>query len=173
MVAFEKDQARFNYRVAGVAIQNGRVLLDQNSRNTYWVLPGGHPEMMEPMADALQREIREEAGVDARVVRLLWIMENFFHKNKEIHELSFYFLMEIDPSAKIMKSDGPFYGVEGRHQLTFRWFPLDELSLRGLPLMPGSLPGLLMGIPASPQHIVFHDSKKTQASKVDNLQTFP
>jgi hypothetical protein len=39
MVAFNKEKARFNFRVAGVAIHNGRVLLDRNSRNSYWVLP--------------------------------------------------------------------------------------------------------------------------------------
>ena len=82
MVAFDKEQAHFNYRVAGVAIHNGRILLDRNSRNTYWVLPGGHPEMMEPMADALRREVHEEIGADVEVVRLLWILENFFHKSK-------------------------------------------------------------------------------------------
>ena len=66
MVAFEKGQAHFNYRVAGVAIHNGHILLDRNSRNNYWVLPGGHPEMMEPMTEALQREMKEEIGAEVK-----------------------------------------------------------------------------------------------------------
>ncbi len=158
MVAFEKEQAHFNFRVAGVAIHNGRILLDRNSRNTYWVLPGGHPEMMEPMAVALRREVREEIGADVEVVRLLWIMENFFHKRKDIHELSFYFLMQLDPNSHLLKSDGPFYGQEHEHTLTFQWFPLDEVILANLPLVPGNLASALTNIPDAPQHIVFNDT---------------
>jgi ADP-ribose pyrophosphatase YjhB (NUDIX family) len=157
MVAFDKEKAVFNYRVAGVAIHNGRVLLDRNSRNTYWVLPGGHPEMMEPMTVALRREVREEIGADVEVVRLLWIMENFFHKRKDIHELSFYFLMEIDPDSHLLKSDGPFYGQEHEHQLTFQWFPLEQVILENLPLYPGYLASGLLHIPQAPDHIVFND----------------
>ncbi len=157
MAVFDKEQAHFNYRVAGVAIHNGRILLDRNSRNNYWVLPGGHPEMMEPMTEALRREILEEIGADVEVIRLLWVMENFFHKNKAIHELSFYFLMQLAPSSPLLKSDGPFYGQEHDHRLTFQWFPLDEAVLSGLPLFPGNLTRALTHIPETPQHIVFND----------------
>jgi len=161
MVAFDKEKARFNYRVAGVAIQNGRVLLDRNSRNSYWVLPGGHPEMMEPMADALRREVREEIGADVEVVRLLWIMENFFYKNKDIHELSFYFLMQLPPTSPLLVSDGPFYGKEHGYTLTFQWFPLIEADLFSLPLYPSNMAAALIQLPEATQHLVFHDEKKS------------
>lgn len=164
MVAFDKDQAHFNYRVAGVAVHNGQILLDRNSRNSYWVLPGGHPEMMEPMAAALRREVHEEIGADIEVIRLLWVMENFFHKNKDIHELSFYFLMNIDPNSTLLKSDGPFYGQEHDHRLIFQWFPLEEVILSGLPLYPGYLPRALLNLPETTQHIVFKDSSHLQES---------
>lgn len=161
MVAFDKEKARFNYRVAGVAIHNGRILLDRNSRNNYWVLPGGHPEMMEPMVEALRREVHEEIGADVEVVRLLWIMENFFHKNKDIHELSFYFLMELPPSSPLLMGDGPFYGKEHGYTLTFQWFPLDENSLLELPLYPANMAAALIHLPVTPQHLVFYDDKKS------------
>lgn len=166
MVAFDKDKARFNFRVAGVAIHNGHILLDRNSRNSYWVLPGGHPEMMEPMAEALRREVKEEIGANVEVVRLLWVMENFFYKNKDIHELSFYFLMELDPSSLLLHSLGPFYGKEHTSTLTFQWFPLDELALRDLPLYPSYLASALVRIPHKPEHIVFHDAKKTISKRL-------
>jgi ADP-ribose pyrophosphatase YjhB (NUDIX family) len=161
MVAFDKEKARFNYRVAGVAIQNGRILLDRNSRNSYWVLPGGHPEMMESMTDALRREVREEIGVDVEVVRLLWIMENFFHKNKDIHELSFYFQIQLPPASPLLASDGPFYGKEHDYTLTFQWYPIDEVSLLALPLYPSNLAAELTQIPEVTHHLVFHDEKKS------------
>ncbi len=114
--------------------------------------------MMEPMSEALRREIKEEINADVEVVRLLWVMENFFHKSRDIHELSFYFLMQIDPNSPLLKSHGPFYGEEHDHRLTFQWFPLDEVVLTGLPLYPGILPRALLHIPESTQHVVFDDT---------------
>jgi ADP-ribose pyrophosphatase YjhB (NUDIX family) len=164
MVAFDKAQGRFNYRVAGVAIQNGRVLLDRNTRNNYWVLPGGHPEMMEAMAAALRREMFEEIGVDVEIVRLLWVVENFFYKDKPVHELSFYFLMELDKNSPLLKSDGPFYGEEYGYPLVYQWQPIDEIALANLPLFPGFLTTGLVHLPNSTQHIVFDDARPLQAS---------
>jgi 8-oxo-dGTP pyrophosphatase MutT (NUDIX family) len=159
MVAFEKAQGRFNYRVAGVAIHNGRVLLDRNTRNNYWVLPGGHPDMMEPMEAALRREMLEEIGAKVEVVRLLWVIENFFYKDKPVHELSFYFLMELEPASPLLLSDGPFYGEEHGYQLVYQWQALDESHLVKLPLYPGFLTSGLLEIPESPVHIVFDDAR--------------
>ena len=185
MVAFDKDMAHFNYRVAGVAIHNGRILLDRNTRNNYWVLPGGHPEMMEPMADALKREVREEIKADVEVVRLLWVLENFFHRGKDIHELSFYFLMEIDPGSFLLKGDGPFFGEEHDHALIFQWHPLDEAHLLSLPFYPRYLARELMNIPQAPVHGVYkelhrpqgsnktEEVKKNTGAKVDNFLTIP
>jgi 8-oxo-dGTP pyrophosphatase MutT (NUDIX family) len=164
MVAFDKGRGKFNYRVAGVALHNGSVLLDRNSRNAYWVLPGGHPEFMESMADALRRELYEEIGEQVQVTRLLWVMENFFFRNKEIHELSFYFLVDLPPSSPLLKGPGPFYGQEYNNTLTFQWFPIDEQFLRSLPLYPGPLASALLDIPSAPQHIVFHDERSPKSS---------
>ena len=183
MSTYEKKEAHFNYRVAGVAIHDGRVLLDRNSRNSYWVLPGGHPEMMEPMTEALRRELHEEIGADVKVTRLLWIIENFFHRNRDIHELSFYFLMELDPKSPLITGAGPFFGKEHDHTLTFQWHPIEEKGLSALPLYPSFLTKALQSLPSSPQHIVFQDTngtdelgksndiKESPGPKVDNFLT--
>jgi len=168
MAASPKNKAQINFRVAGVAIHDGRILLDRNTRNDYWVLPGGHPDVMEPMAEALRREVREEIGEAVRVGRLLWIVENFFHKRKDIHELSFYFLMELDPGSRLLRGDGPFYGDEKGVRLIFQWHPLDEAVLRELPFYPGCLAQAVTHLPDAPQHIVFHDSSAGRPAKDDN-----
>lgn len=160
MVEFDQVHGRFNYRVAGVAIHNGRVLLDCNSRNNYWVLPGGHPELMEPMTTAVRRELIEEIGADVRVDRLLWIVENFFEKKKPVHELSFYYLVHLPLNSPLLLSDGPFYGEEHSYKLTFQWFPLEEKVLSALPLYPSFLASALTNIPACPEHIVFEEYKR-------------
>lgn len=166
MVYFEKEMARFNYRVAGVAIHDGHILLDRNTRNNYWVLPGGHPEMMEPMTEALRREMFEEIGADIEVVRLLWVIENFYHRNKDTHELSFYFLMNLAEGSPLLKSAGPFYGDEYGSQLIYQWHPLNEIALLDLPLYPSYLASGLLDVPTNPQHIIFRDPKKHPAQRL-------
>jgi 8-oxo-dGTP pyrophosphatase MutT (NUDIX family) len=165
MVAFTKGHAVFNYRVAGVAVHNGKVLLDRNTKNNYWVLPGGHPEMMEPMDEALRREVFEEVGEDVKVIRLLWILENFFQKNKDIHELSFYFLMELAPDSRLLREEGPYEGYEHNQKLIFNWFAPDEATMRSLPLFPTVLANQLFQLPATPQHLVFQDVQTKEEGK--------
>jgi ADP-ribose pyrophosphatase YjhB (NUDIX family) len=57
--------------VKGVCFRNdGRVLLCRNHRGE-WELPGGRPHVGELFSDALNREIREETGLEVTVDRLL------------------------------------------------------------------------------------------------------
>ena len=51
---------------------DGRVLACRNRRGE-WELPGGRPEVGELFPDCLRREIREEAGIDAAVGRVLGV----------------------------------------------------------------------------------------------------
>ena len=102
--------------------------------------------MMEPMTEALRREMKEEIGAEVKVTRLLWMIENFFRKSQDIHELSFYFLMELDPESLLLKGNGPFFGKEDKYQLTFQWYPIQESVLKGLPLFPGYLIKALLWI---------------------------
>ncbi|NLG98473.1 MAG: NUDIX domain-containing protein [Chloroflexi bacterium] len=166
MEASGKDTARFNFRVAGVAIHNGRVLLDRNTRNTYWVFPGGHPEIMEPLTEALRREVLEEIGEEVEIGRLLWVLENFFYKGRDVHELSFYFMIHLSPDSPLLQGDGPFYGQEHDQQLIYQWFPIDEKTLHELPLFPSPLVDALVNLSDTTQHIVFHDTNEPKNQPV-------
>jgi Ser/Thr protein kinase RdoA (MazF antagonist) len=65
---------RVRYQAA--IIQNGRVLLVQHRNHedgrSYWLLPGGGREVGETEEECIQREMREETGLEVRVERLLW-----------------------------------------------------------------------------------------------------
>jgi 8-oxo-dGTP pyrophosphatase MutT (NUDIX family) len=50
-----------------------RVLLTRRADNGRWCLPGGHFEPGEAVAETCIREMREETGLDVRVVRLIGV----------------------------------------------------------------------------------------------------
>ena len=65
MLMFDLEGERFMYRVAGVAVIDGRVLVHQfEGEDDFYVLPGGRVEMREPAEEALAREMREELGCE-------------------------------------------------------------------------------------------------------------
>jgi 8-oxo-dGTP pyrophosphatase MutT (NUDIX family) len=157
MITFEKDNARFNYRIAGVAIHNGRVLLNGAIEEDFWFLPGGRAEMTEPAQETLRREMREELGTNVEVERLLWVVENFFEFNgRSFHELGLYFLMSFPADSPLYNREGSFAGLEELVDLKYQWFRLDELSQ--VRLHPAFLKEALQALPATTQHIVHKDT---------------
>jgi ADP-ribose pyrophosphatase YjhB (NUDIX family) len=80
-----------NYRVAGVCIHDGHVLLHRDDKDVFWVMPGGRPRLFESSLDALVREMKEEITTHVEVLRLLWVVENFFeYIGERMHEISYY-----------------------------------------------------------------------------------
>jgi ADP-ribose pyrophosphatase YjhB (NUDIX family) len=151
-------QLRFHYRVAGVATHEGRVLLHRSEIDDFWSLPGGRARHLEPASTALRREMREELGAEVNVVRLLWVVENFFRERGEAHhELGLYFLMSFDPGSRLYSHDGPFPGDEEGLALEFQWYPQEERVLTQLPVYPAFLQQTLTSLPRVPQHVVHYD----------------
>ena len=156
MITFETPQGQFNYRVAGVAIVDGHVLLHQAAGDDFWTLPGGRPEAMETASDALRREMLEEASLAVSVSQLRWIVENFFtYGGKQFHELLFCFEMTV-PGPMDLRAE--FRGIEGFRgtgrttELTFRWFSLDRL--RAVRIEPAFLGEALRNVPQSIAHVI-------------------
>ena len=120
MITFERDGSRFNYRVAGVALHEGAVLLHRAGHETFWTLPGGRCELLERSSDALRREMIEELGAEVEVDRLLWVVENFFEYNAmKGHEIGFYFLMRFIGLPPGFGRE-PFIVHEGKLALIFQ-----------------------------------------------------
>jgi ADP-ribose pyrophosphatase YjhB (NUDIX family) len=63
--------------VAGVVIDaDGRILVMQRRDNGRWEAPGGILELGETLEQGVQREVREETGVDVTVGRLTGVYKN-------------------------------------------------------------------------------------------------
>lgn len=152
MISFAIGQARFNFRAAGVCIDDDYVLLQQFAGADYWCLPGGRVEIEEPTAVAVLREWQEELHETAQLQRLLWVVENFFPAN---HEIGFYYLLVLPIDSIYGDKTQTYVGKDGETDFILRWFPVD--SLPDLLLYPAFLRTCLGMLPTTPEHIVEHE----------------
>ncbi len=159
MITFDRGNLRFTYRVAGVAIRDGKVLAQKPVEGGYCFLPGGRAELQETAGETLRREMQEELHVDVSVGRLLWVVENFFELGgKAFHELGLYFSITFPEDSPVVDTDQTFLLKEAHHQYVFQWYALDDLN--SVPLYPSFLQTALQSLPDGTEHIVQIDNKK-------------
>ena len=104
-----------------VFIEKDDVLVqrDLTSADEFYRVPGGTVEFREKMDDCLVREIREETGLDLKVVRLIWVRD--FIEQMSEHTIEFFFLTEI-VGGKFNSALEIDYGYE------FLFMSLEELE---------------------------------------------
>lgn len=161
MIQYDTDAGRFKYRVSGVCLDDGRILLLQFDGANYWVLPGGKPELHESASDALRRELREELGLDVEVGRLLWVVEDFFvDEDIQYHELGLIFEIVAGRRGGTGDLSAPQSGVESDGRgLRVRWESTTALSTT--PLYPAFLRRALRELPAETTHIVVRGTEES------------
>lgn len=59
-IGFQTDAGRFNYRVCGLIIRNGHLLVMQDELSPYAYLPGGRVKLHETAEEAVLREFIKE-----------------------------------------------------------------------------------------------------------------
>ncbi len=141
MTNFAEKAGIFGYRVAGVLVKDGKILLFTDELVDFWVIPGGGVKLFESSEEAIIREFQEEIGVTIAVDRLLWVVENSFaFENQKIHGIELTFLVKsLDSEEKLAQEEFLGYekdlGVtEGMYKnidnlkMTFRWFHPSELD---------------------------------------------
>ena len=148
----------FQMRIAGLAFREGHLLVHRAVHESFWTLPGGRAEMGEASDETLVREMHEELGVEARVDRLLWVVENFFHyEERDCHELGFFYLMHL-PETFPFASDQIVHRVQdGGNELEFKWVPATRSSLQTLDIPPYFLANEIEDLPTTPKHMVWVD----------------
>ena len=129
-ITFETEAGRFNYRVCAVLLDGERILAMHDERSPYFYLPGGRVRMGERAEDAVLREVREELGIEAKILRPLWLSQSFFNEDVahvDYHELCLYFLVDASATDLLTRGDR-FRGPELRHVHDFEWLPFERLK---------------------------------------------
>lgn len=108
---------------AGAIIQESKILLVRHTLRKKWQIPGGLQEIGESIQQTVQREIKEELGLDLQTGALIsvysqpkWIIE--FPDESKLQQLLFFFLMEGEISQVKMQTS---------EVADYRFFAPDEI----------------------------------------------
>lgn len=125
---FSGDGWTCDVRAAGVLVRNGRILLQREKDGHEYAIPGGHIKIGETLADGLIREWMEETGAEIRCPRMLWTEECFWEwKGKKMHNLSFYFLIEV-PNPAAVPDDGVLHTHRDNSRILLEWVPVEKVA---------------------------------------------
>ena len=127
-VKFWKEDGSFKLRVCGVVQVGDKILIDNCDNAPFWGYPGGHVELGESTREAVVREVKEEIGVDAEIIKNLASIQLFFTREdgKPFHEIGFYYLMKANIEPKDLTIEENDKGKLRKHQ--FRWVTKEELK---------------------------------------------
>lgn len=114
-----------------------RVLVVQADGQSHTFLPGGHREPGESLSACLQRELREELGVEAAVGSYRGGVEHSWRREGERqYEVNHCFSVSVPP----LSAESPPRARED--YLSFAWIPATNLG--AVSLMPPPLQDLLV-----------------------------
>ena len=154
---FKTDAGIFSFRVAGILIQDGKVLLQRPLNDPAYALPGGHVNFGEVSEKTIVREFKEEIAIDISPVRLLWIGENFFPWGaKACHQICFYYLVALCGETQVPLDHSFFVQdeLEGKQcSLEFSW--IDLSTLENIELYPINAREKLMHLSDGIEQFVF------------------
>lgn len=116
-------------RAGGIIIKDNAILLVEfnDEKGLHYNFPAGGTEPDESVIEAVQREVKEEAGVDVKVGPLAFVYEYTPHLNDHyfgpVHSLSMLFECEIIGDQQPRMPDKP-----DPNQTDVKWIPLTQLN---------------------------------------------
>lgn len=127
-LTLKTEEGYFNYRVAAVIVNDGKILAQRNIKPNEYYLPGGRVTFGETSEEALLREIKEELKIDITDYSPLWLNECFFVEcGKNFHEIGMYYFVDISKTSFTHFED-EFELKEGCRINTYCWLDIDKLD---------------------------------------------
>jgi len=107
--------------VRGAAFHDGKILLVREKLDDdKWTLPGGWADPCQTPSEAVVREIREESGFEAKVLKLAAVWDRSKHPHRPFmpfHIYKLFFLCEITGGAAIESHETTGVGFFGEDEI--------------------------------------------------------
>jgi ADP-ribose pyrophosphatase YjhB (NUDIX family) len=104
-------------------VREEKIMLIKRSDNSLWAVPGGLVEVGETLAEAAQRELWEETGIQARITKLLGIFDSRLWQSKtKAHLFHAIFLAEttnLIPKTSREATEIGFFGENDLPKLSY------------------------------------------------------
>ncbi|MCA9734827.1 NUDIX hydrolase [candidate division KSB1 bacterium] len=119
----EKGYATPKMDCRGFILKNDKVLLVREILDGKWTLPGGWIDVNESPQQAVEKEIREESGYEAKAIRLLALYDKnqHAHPHDVFHCYKAFFLCEITGGTPrhSLETDGvDFFAIDNLPELS-------------------------------------------------------
>ena len=126
------DNLKFKLRVSAIIINNGNLLVNRYGENSY-CLPGGYVNLGETSEEAIIRELKEETGLNFKIVKYGGVAENFFTnlRNQKTHGIDFYYFVDLDDKKKTLGDLDMNYVEKDNHAVIkhhYYWIPLNDIN---------------------------------------------
>lgn len=129
-VTFRLKEGTFNFRVCAIMIHEDKLLAMHDERSPYYYLPGGRVQLHETAENAVIRELKEELNIDGKIIRSLWLDQNFFTEivnGQRYHEICLYYLIDIS-DTDLLSRGNEFTMKEEDKTNVFEWLSFDRLD---------------------------------------------
>ena len=128
-ISIQIGQRLFNYRVSAVFKCGDKILLHHGLDKDHYTLPGGRVKDGESTITALQREMKEEMGLDTEYVRPFSFIENFFEMDVKLyHELLVTHELKLKNESIYNKKIIMPIEEEEKGKIEFIWYNVEDLD---------------------------------------------
>lgn len=126
-------------RVAGIIFINGKIalmhrkdVLKRPEMPEYYTIPGGGLEEGETEEEGTKREIKEEFGIEVKIVKKLYEMKSTKFNQKELYYLCEYI------SGKFGTGQGPEFSNDPKYKDSGKYIPelVEKENIKNINLLP-------------------------------------